>query len=79
MIVMLLGNKSESVDREVTYEEGLQLTNKNGIQFFETSALNGEMIQESFQNLAVLVDKEKMIRENFEENTVSTIKDKTEK
>ena len=38
--------------REVTKEEGEKHAKKNGFGFYETSACNGEGIDEVFRNLA---------------------------
>ena len=47
--IVLCGNKSDlDNDRVVTYEEGKQLGDEYGVQFFETSALTGDNVEKMF-------------------------------
>ena len=49
--LVLVGNKIDLQDiRKVTYEEGEDFANRNGMQFFETSALNGTNIEKLFND-----------------------------
>ena len=51
--VILIGNKCDLKDeRVVSYEQGKEIADKNNVKFFETSAYNGENIEESFRALA---------------------------
>jgi len=51
--LMLFGNKSDLLDeRAVTNEEGLKKAKKYGATFYETSALDGTGVEESFFLLA---------------------------
>ena len=46
--IILVGNKDDLKNREVTEEEGKELADRFGLKFFETSALNGHNIEEVF-------------------------------
>jgi Ras-related protein Rab-2A len=48
--LILIGNKSDLEKREVTYEEGQELANNNGIKFYEASAKTGQNIEEIFSD-----------------------------
>ena len=50
--LVLLGNKCDSEERAVTEEQGKKLAEELKISFFETSALNGQGINEAFEQLA---------------------------
>lgn len=61
--IVLCGNKSDlDNDRVVTYEEGKQLAEEYGVQFFETSALTGHNVEKMFTVLATTI-KHKRIDE----------------
>ena len=63
--IVLLGNKSDLVDkREVTTEEGKEKAEKNKFAFIETSALNGNNIDNAFNEL--ITDVYKKNHEFFE-------------
>ncbi len=49
IVFVIVGNKSDKSDREVTEEEGASLAAKNDAIFFEVSALNRKNINEIFQ------------------------------
>ena len=59
ILIYLIGNKSDLEDkRQVTQEEGKQFAEENNLVFFETSALNGNNIEEIFvQSATELVKK----------------------
>ena len=59
ILIYLIGNKSDLEDkRQVTQEEGQQFADENNLIFFETSALNGNNIEEIFfQSATELVNK----------------------
>ena len=49
--ILLLGNKSDKLNRVISYEEGVKKAEKNGLLFFETSAkenINLSMIKKEF-------------------------------
>ena len=53
VLIYLIGNKSDLEDkRQVTIEEGKQFADENNLKFYETSALNGNNIEEIFVNSA---------------------------
>jgi len=57
---ILVGNKSDLEDeRRVSTEEGEQLASSKNMQFFETSALTGHMVEEAFFYLADLVAEQR--------------------
>ena len=61
MCKILIGNKSDMDDRQVTYEEGKSLADSYGIQFFETSAKIGTNVTEAFQAISKEI-KEKITK-----------------
>ena len=46
---ILIGNKCDLNEREVTTEEGQKLAEENGMKFFETSAKNDINVKETFE------------------------------
>ena len=49
--LVLVGNKTDlEAKRQITYEEGEEFANRNNMQFFETSALNGNNIDKLFND-----------------------------
>ena len=58
-MICLIGNKIDLEEqREVSYEEGKNLAEENNLLFFETSAKDGNNIQEIFlESATLLVDK----------------------
>lgn len=61
--IVLCGNKSDlDNDRVVTFDEGKQLADDYGVQFFETSALTGQNVEKMFTALATTI-KHKRIDE----------------
>ena len=53
--LMLIANKIDlSAERKVTKEQGVALAEELGIPYFETSALNKEIVDEAFQTIAFL-------------------------
>ena len=49
---ILIGNKSDRTDREITSDHGKQFAQENGMPFLETSAKNSDNIDELFLQLA---------------------------
>ena len=52
MIELLVGNKSDSPDRSVTYEMGKDFADELKIPFFETSAKTGDGVEKIFMKAA---------------------------
>ena len=48
---ILIGNKCDLNEREVTTEEGQKLAEENGMKFFETSAKNDINVNETFESI----------------------------
>ena len=62
--LILVGNKSDLEDKRViSFERGQNLAKENHMLFFETSALNGNGVEEAFQKSIELVDQK--IRSGF--------------
>ena len=59
ILICLIGNKLDLEDkREVSYEEGKNFADENNLLFFETSAKEGNNIQEIFfQSATNILDK----------------------
>ena len=68
-IGVLLGNKSDLFNmRVVSKEEGEQLGNKYNFKFFETSALNGECIDQAFYSLFYEIMKKNNLLNKKDDN-----------
>eukprot|EP00919_Chromeraceae_sp_WS-2016_P057817 GHVR01137031.1.p1 GENE.GHVR01137031.1~~GHVR01137031.1.p1 ORF type:complete len:151 (+),score=2.84 GHVR01137031.1:231-683(+) len=52
---VLIGNKSDSAERQVSSEEGEELANEFGISYYETSGKSGGNVNEVFQALAATI------------------------
>ena len=48
--ILLIGNKIDSDERIVSFEEGKKFGDENKINFFETSALSGANVEEAFES-----------------------------
>ena len=58
VILVLIGNKIDlDEQREVSFEEGNNFAKENNMLFFETSAKNGDNIENIFYNSAEIIDK----------------------
>ena len=59
ILICLIGNKIDLEEkREVSYEEGKNFAEENNLLFFETSAKDGNNIQEIFlESATLLVDR----------------------
>ena len=59
ILICLIGNKLDLEDkREVSYEEGKNFAEENNLLFFETSAKEGNNIQEIFfESASVILDE----------------------
>lgn len=58
--IVLLGNKCDLEDRQVSYEEGESLAKEYGLLFWETSAYKDKNISESFEGLTNLIISKKV-------------------
>ena len=57
-ILVLLGNKSDWEEKRViSKKEGENLAEKNDMIFFETSALNGNGVENAFQKCIEIIDE----------------------
>ena len=54
---MLVGNKCDEIEREVSFEEGRRLAEEIGAGFVETSAKNGKNVDMAFRNLSEQIVK----------------------
>lgn len=67
--VLLIGNKNDLADsRQISKQDGVELANKWGIGFMETSAKTGENIQESFSSLINKIHNKKFEKEKNDKN-----------
>ena len=82
ILIYLIGNKSDLEDkRQVTEEEGRQFAEENNLVFFETSALNGNNIEEIFtQSATELVNKLEAgeLKDDFNNSGIKVIKSNKE-
>ena len=62
--IVLIGNKSDIEDRIIDKEKGEEKAKEYGIQYYETSALNGNGINEAFEGLAKQILKNYKIKNN---------------
>ena len=62
--IVLIGNKSDIEDRIIDTEKGEEKAKEYGIQYYETSALNGNGINEAFEGLAKQILKNYKIKNN---------------
>lgn len=50
---MIVGHKADcDTERQVSYREGSSFAQLNGLKYIETSAKNGQNVEETFQSLA---------------------------
>ena len=59
--IILIGNKKDLIDREVTFEEGNLRAKELNCEYFETSAKSGENINEAIMSLTKNILKKKGI------------------
>ena len=62
--LVLLGNKCDMEPRNVTEEQGNKLAEELKISYFETSALNGQGINEAFEQLTRDIMKKKELEKD---------------
>lgn len=59
--IVLCGNKSDlDNDRVVTFDEGKQLAEEYGVEFFETSALTGQNVEKMFYGLSTTIKRKRI-------------------
>ena len=59
--IVLCGNKSDlDNDRIVSYDEGKQLAEEYGVEFFETSALTGMNVEKMFYGLSTTIKRKRI-------------------
>lgn len=51
-VIMLIGNKLDKEEREVSYEEASRFAEENGLVYVETSAKTGEGVEDAFLTTA---------------------------
>lgn len=74
--ILLVGNKSDRVDREVPHEHALQYATSLGICYIETSAKNNLNIENAFVQLSKEMIKKKS-NSNRQQQEVIKIEPKT--
>lgn len=58
LVITLVGNKCDKAsERQVSFEEGQHFAQRYGLYFTETSAVTGQMVDQSFHVTARLVDR----------------------
>ena len=56
MVIILVGNKTDrEQDRKVTYQEGYEFAQKHGMLFQETSAINGQKVEDAFMQTTIQI------------------------
>ena len=53
--IVLVGNKLDCEDRQISYMRGFELASENKIAFFETSALTGQNVEKAFEHIAQMM------------------------
>lgn len=79
--LILIGNKTDKDDRIIDTLEGKNLAKEYNMDFYETSALNGENIEKVFREFSIIIlnslkNKENVVSENFSIKTDKTKKKK---
>jgi len=57
VVTVLIGNKSDLETRVVTTEEALDFAEKNGMQYYETSAKSGDNIPSAITSCVLQIEK----------------------
>ena len=80
--ILIIGNKKDKEDeRKITFEEGKKFAEEYKINFFETSAFNGENVDEAFISFLyqIMELKHKNSLNNQDSFSIETKKNKKEK
>ena len=76
--LILIGNKCDLEERMVPYEKGEEKAQDLGIDYYETSALNGQGINDAFEALVKLILKKNKPKNNTGSRTISIASNKPE-
>ena len=76
--LILIGNKCDLEERMVPYEKGEEKAKELGIDYYETSALNGQCINDVFEALVKLILKKNKHKNNTGSRTISIASNKPE-
>ena len=74
--LVLLGNKCDMEPRNITEEQGNKMAGELGINYFETSALSGQGINDAFEQLTKDIMKKKGVGEGNGDGLVDLKKTK---
>ena len=74
--IILIGNKSDIKERAVDKIKGEEKAKEYGIDYYETSALNGNGIKEAFEGLTKQILKIYRIKNNVGSRTISLMSSK---
>ncbi len=75
IVIVLVGNKCDMENRDVTKEEGDNLAKEYGLKYFETSALNNFNVNTTFDFIAneIIELKGKATRNNIQSNETKPV------
>ena len=68
IVICLVGNKSDLVDRQVTSEEASNYSEENSLIYMESSAKSGSNVTEIFMEIAKKLPKSEPVRSARSEN-----------
>ena len=77
--LILVGNKCDMDERVITKEQGKEMADSLGINYYETSALKDIGINEAFEGLTKDIMQRKLIAVNDKTRTISLISQKKKK
>ena len=71
-VLILVGNKIDINEREVTKEEGMNFAKERNMKYYETSAKTGDGIKEAFNNIfQYIYELDEKIKENHQKENVN--------
>ena len=76
--IILIGNKTDLEERMIETQKGQEKAEEYKIEFYETSALTGDGINEAFEGLAKQILKNHKIKDNAGSRTISLQSSKPE-